>query len=141
MTEQPQAETTEAPKQNKRRNNLIIFALIFAAVFAISYRPSVEAVYCETATAPEKPDAIMLSTLWCPYCYKARKYFLQNKISYCEYNVEDNGKGEQMYADINRSSSTTGMPLGVPILFIGDYQFSGFEQQRIEKALATLKPL
>ena len=45
-----------------------------------------------------------------------------------------------MYDEINRHTNTMGMPLGIPILYIGEYQFSGFEESRIAEALATLKP-
>lgn len=140
MNEQAPEENTEPPAKNKRRNGLLIFAALVAVAAFFAYRPPVTAVYCETIDAPERPDAIMLATPWCPYCYQARKYFLHNNISYCEYNVEDGSKGEQMYTEINQSISATGMPLGVPILFIGDYTFSGFEKARIEQALAALNP-
>lgn len=139
MTEQPQTETTEPVKKNRHRSSLLFFALMAAAVFAFSYRPSIDAVYCKTDTAADNPDVIMLATAWCPYCYQARKYFVHNKISYCEYDIEDNGTGEQMYSQLNSQSNSTGMPLGIPVLYIGDYLFSGFEKSRIEHALTSLK--
>ena len=80
----------------------------------------------------------MLGASWCPYCYKARKYFVDNKVSYCEYDIEDDSKGEQMYARINTNPT---MPLGIPILFIGSYTLSGFDEHSIKKLLSKDKTL
>ena len=84
----------------------------------------------------------MLGASWCPYCDKARKYFVANEINYCEYDIEDDAQGTRKYAQINSSSSNPGMqPLGIPILFIGDSLFSGFDEARIEQALAATEAL
>ena len=136
MTEQEQTENIETEKRNRRPNGLIIFALLAAAVFAISYKPSVEAIYCKAETLSPKPDVIMLGTSWCPYCYKARRYFVNNKISYCEYDIEKNAKGKNMYDGINNNPT---MPLGIPVLFIGDYSLSGFDEPSVEKLLSEIK--
>ncbi|MCK4705514.1 MAG: hypothetical protein KAT90_08550 [Gammaproteobacteria bacterium] len=139
MAEQEQENNSEIPdkKPAKRRfNGLLIFGLFAVIIFTISYKPSIETVYCNTETLSTKPDVVMLGAIWCPYCYKARKYFVDNEVSYCEYDIEDNGKGEQMYADINTNPTT---PLGIPVIFIGDYTFSGFDQRRVEKALSETK--
>jgi glutaredoxin len=125
---------TKPPKH--RLNSLFIFGLIAVAIFAISYKPSIVTTYCNTETLSPKPEAIMLGASWCPYCYKARKYFVEHEISYCEYDIEDNDKGEQMYARINNNPT---MPLAIPVLFIGDYQFIGFDPRSIEKALSESK--
>ncbi|MDH5388493.1 MAG: glutaredoxin family protein [Gammaproteobacteria bacterium] len=130
------SEIPDKKPAKRRFNSLFIFGLFATVIFAISYKPSIETIYCNTETLSTKPDVVMLGAIWCPYCYKARKYFLNNEISYCEYNIEDNGEGEQMYADINTNPL---MPLGIPVLFIGDYTFSGFDQRRIEKALSEIK--
>ena len=140
MAEQEQTDTaeTETPKQARRGNGLLVFALFAAMVFAASYRPSVEAVYCDAKNLSNKPEVIMLGASWCPYCYKARKYFVDNKVSYCEYDIEDDSKGEQMYARINTNPT---MPLGIPILFIGSYTLSGFDEHSIKKLLSKDKTL
>lgn len=130
------SELADKKTSNRRFNGLFIFALFAVIVFGISYRPSIETIYCNTETLLSKPSVIMLGASWCPYCYKARRYFVDNEVSYCEYDIEDNGKGEQMYAQINTHPT---MPLGIPVLFIGDYKFSGFDQRSIEKALSATK--
>ena len=141
MSEQEQTAQTESPKRPRSLNGLVIFAIIFAIVFAISYRPSVEAIYCDKENLLLKPDVVMLGTSWCPYCNKARKYFVNNKISYCEYDIEKNARGKQMYDAIDSKRNQMGMPLGIPVLLIGDYQLSGFDEDNIKKALTKLKPL
>lgn len=134
--------TKPEPRRVRRLSGPIIFALFALVIFGIAYKPAVETVYCNAETLSAKPDVVMLGAVWCPYCYKARKYFVDNAVSYCEYDIEDNGAGAQMYSAINSRASMPGMqPLGIPILFIGDYQFSGFDERRIAKALATLRPL
>ncbi|MCK5001853.1 MAG: hypothetical protein KAS57_02455 [Gammaproteobacteria bacterium] len=139
--------TEQSPEENKqtatsrRVNALPVFALILIAIFAINYKPSIEAIYCNTETLSPKPDVIMLSTSWCPFCYEARRYFTNNEISYCEYDIEVDVKGKDMYDHANRYADQTGMPLGTPVLFIGDHQLSGFDQNRVEKLLSEDKTL
>lgn len=146
MSEQTPIERPETPEpkhpRRRRANGLLMLSLFALIIFAIAYKPSVEAVYCNADTLSKKPDVIMLGASWCPYCYRARKYFVANKINYCEYDIEDDAQGTQRYAQINSGSGKPGMqPLGIPILFIGNYQFSGFDEARIEQALAAAKTL
>ncbi|MCW8831670.1 MAG: hypothetical protein OQK32_09155 [Gammaproteobacteria bacterium] len=128
-------------KNSRQPNGLLIFALLAGFVFAISYRPSIETVYCNAETLSPRPDIIMLSTSWCPYCVQARRYFAHNKIRYCEYDIEKNIKGKKLYDHANRYADKTGMPLGTPVLFIGEHQLSGFDRNRIEELLIKLKLL
>lgn len=143
MAEQEQTDTaeTETSGHTRRGHGLLIFALFAAMVFAVSYRPSVEAIYCNAEILSAEPEVIMLSTSWCPYCYKARRYFVNNEVSYCEYDIEKDNKGRNMYDHANRYANQTGIPLGTPILFIGDHQLSGFDEDRIEELLLKLKLL
>lgn len=140
-TTDTQVSETKPPRR-RRFSGLIAFGFFATIALAVTYRSPVETIYCTTETLSPEPDVIMLGASWCPYCYKARKYFIDNKIDYCEYDIEDDGKGAQMYSQINNRSNIPGLqPAGIPILLIGDYQFSGFEESRIKKALATIKPL
>ena len=138
MSKQEQAKNpeTETPKRTRHGNGLLIFAVFAVIIFAINYKPAIDIVYCDTNTLTSKPEVIMLGASWCPYCYKARRYFVENNIHYCEYDIEDNGEGEQRYANMNTNPI---MPLGIPVLFIGDYKFSGFDQRSVEKALSETK--
>lgn len=146
MTEQTPIDSSEMPEpkppRRRRANGLLVLSLFALIIFAIAYRPSVDAVYCNAETLSTQPDVIMLGASWCPYCYKARKYFVANEINYCEYDIEDGAQGTQRYAQINSASNNPAMqPLGIPILFIGDYQFSGFNEARIKQALAATEAI
>ena len=144
MSEENHINSSESPDtktKNRRPNGLLIFALLAGFVFAISYKPSVETIYCNAETLSPKPEVIMLSTSWCPYCYEARRYFAHSEISYCEYDIEVDIRGKNMYDEANKYADRTGMPLGTPVLFIGDHQTSGFDEDRIEKLLSKDKTL
>ena len=132
---------SDIPKKRKL-NAGFIFILFGFIMIAISYKPSIETVYCNAETLTPKPDVIMLGSSWCPYCYKARQYFTNKKVSYCEYNIEDDGEGQRLYSELNKAQNLPpGMPLGIPIIFIGERWLSGYDEHAIEKALSTLKPL
>ena len=122
-------------------NELLILVVLAAIILIFSHKPSVKAVYCNDKTLSPKPDVIMLGASWCPYCYKARRYFVDNDISYCEYDIESSNEGKRMYDGINQHANKIGAPIGIPVLFIGDSLLSGFEEKAIEKALTTLKTL
>jgi len=136
MTEHKPEESSPSQKNSNRINALPLFAVILIVIFAISYKPSIEPVYCNQQNLSTQPAVIMLGTSWCPYCYQARKYFTENNISYCEYNIEDNGKGEQMY---QRANTNPTIPLGIPVLYIGDYRYSGFDETRVAELLSKNK--
>ena len=136
MAEQEQTETTNTTRQVRRGNGLFFLAVFAAIIFALSYKPQIDTIFCNAETLYPKPQVIMLGASWCSYCYKARKYFTDSEISYCEYDIEDNGEGEQMYADLSNNPL---MPVGIPVLYIGDFKLSGFDQRSIEKALSISK--
>lgn len=111
-------------------NGFVLFALFFLVIFAVTYRPSIETIFCDETTLNPKPDVIMLGAWWCPYCSQARKYLQQNEISYCEYDMERTEEGKRLYKEANGQA--------IPILLIGDSQISGFNEYGIEKALERL---
>lgn len=117
-------------KKPRRVNGIVLFGLLLLAIVAITYRPSVETIVCNETTLEPKPDVIMLGAWWCPYCHQARKYLQYNKISYCEYDMERSDEGKKMYQKVNGQA--------IPILLIGDYKISGFNERSVEKALESL---
>ena len=117
-------------KKPRRVSGIVLFCLLFLAIAAITYRPSVETIVCDDAILETKPDVIMLGAWWCPYCYQARKYLQYNNINYCEYDMERSDEGRKMYHDINGQT--------IPVLLIGDYRISGFNERSIKKALEVL---
>jgi len=128
MTDKP--ANSNGQKKPRRMNGFVLLALFFLVIFAITYRPSIETIFCDETTLNPKPDVIMLGAWWCPYCSQARKYLQQNEISYCEYDMERSEEGKRLYKEVNGQS--------IPILLIGDYQINGFNEYGIEKALERL---
>lgn len=137
MTEENKTEKNTLKK--RKLSAAFIFVAFGLVMIAMSYKPSIETVYCNTETLTPKPEVIMLGASWCPYCYQARRYFVEHGVNYCEYDIEDGGKGEQLYSKMNNTEY--GIILGIPILFIGEQQFSGYDEKKIEQALAKLKAL
>lgn len=117
---------------NKKRhiNGLVVFGALIIIIMIINYRPAVSKIDCTEASLTLKPDVIMLAAWWCPYCYQARRYFQNNNISYCEYDMENSEEGKRLYNDVNGQ--------GIPVLLIGDYQINGFDEKSIETALSEL---
>jgi len=132
MQNEPEQSKTEVSKQKKPRrlNGLLVFGIIALVLVVINYRPPIPTIACTDEIIASRPDAIMLGAWWCTYCYKARKYFNNNKISYCEYDIEHTKKGEQMYQKLNGR--------GIPLLLIGKHQINGFDEYSIERALSEL---
>jgi glutaredoxin 3 len=65
------------------------------------------------------PPAVTLYTsVWCPYCRRAKDLLAQKKVDFGEINVEDDLKfREEMFARSNRRT--------VPQIFIGDKHVGG----------------
>lgn len=115
----------------RRINGLFVLVIAVAVIILINYRPPLAHVYCDENTLTPRPDVIMLGTSWCPYCYEARRYFELNDVNYCEYDVEKSPIGEKLYNDVNGQS--------IPILLIGPYRISGFDETRFEQLMSRLE--
>ena len=122
---QPQA------KRSRKINGLVILMLTVAALVVLTYRPSIEPVYCDEAAREQAPDVIMLGTRWCPYCYQARRYLTDNDIDYCEYDIENSAHGEKLFNDVNGRS--------IPVLLIGDAVVRGFDEGKLDQLLSTIR--
>jgi glutaredoxin len=131
MTE-AEPQDPPAAKKPRRFNSLILFAVLLIALYVINYRPDIATIACTDDIIATEPDVIMLGTWWCPYCADARRYFHDNEIHYCEYDIERTAKGKQMYDELGGN--------GIPVLIIGDkYRLEGYDERMIEKALALTK--
>jgi glutaredoxin len=128
MTDKPASNTEQ--KKPRRMHGFVLFALFMLAIFVLTYRPSVDTIFCDETTLNPRPDVIMLGAWWCPYCRQARRYLEDNEISYCEYDMERSDEGKRLYNQVNGQA--------IPILLIGDYQINGFNERSIEKALERL---
>ena len=115
--------------KRKRRGLYFVIFLFFALIF-FSQHEAVVTIDCTPEIIANKPDVIMLGAWWCSYCYQAKKYFQQNNVHYCEYDMENTPTGKQLYQQHGGGA--------VPILLIGKYQLNGFSEQQIETALGSL---
>ena len=125
---------TDIPDDNtpgkKRVNGILLFGALMLAIIAVTYRPTVETIYCDKTTLNPKPDVIMLGAVWCTYCAQARRYLQHNKVSYCEYDMEQSAEGKRLYKKAKGQV--------IPVLLIGEYQINGFNEHSIETALENL---
>ena len=96
----------------------------------LSRHESVETIDCNADIIASNPDVIMLGAWWCTYCYQTKRYFQENNIHYCEYDMENTLEGKRLYEKHGGGA--------VPILLIGKYRLSGFNEQQIEAALDLL---
>ncbi|MFV2005235.1 MAG: glutaredoxin family protein [Gammaproteobacteria bacterium] len=130
------ASNTNKDKDQKRKmsgrkkGGLFVVILLLVGFIIINRSEPVETIDCTPEIIASKPDVIMLGAWWCSYCYKAKKYFQRNNIHYCEYDMESTITGKRLYQEHGGGA--------VPILLIGDYQLSGFNEQQVESALSLI---
>ena len=84
-------------------------------------------VKCATDVAEESATVVMLSTSWCQYCRRARSYFVDHGVRYCEWDIEQTKRG----AELHRQSRLK----GVPIIYVGDEVVVGFNRNQIAQLL------
>lgn len=118
-------------RPKRKRNGIIILVVFAVAMIFLNRQEPVSTVDCTPEIIAKKPDVIMLGAWWCTYCYQAKKYFQKNKISYCEYDMENTEQGQLLYKKHGGGA--------VPIILIGEYTLKGYSEQQIDAALATLK--
>ncbi|GAA0822730.1 glutaredoxin domain-containing protein [Colwellia asteriadis] len=61
---------------------------------------------------------VMYTTSSCGYCAKARKHFTAHNIKYVEKNIDKSTRYKHEFKQIKGK--------GVPLIFMGEYQMSGF---------------
>jgi glutaredoxin 3 len=70
------------------------------------------------------------STPTCPYCKRAKAYLTEKEIEFTDYDVaSDKEKAKEM---IEKSGQ-----MGVPVIYVGDTLIIGFNQAKIDEALAA----
>ncbi len=72
---------------------------------------------------------VIYSTQTWPWCHRAKEYLSQKKIAFTEYDVgQDRAKADEM---IKKSGQ-----MGVPVILVGDDVIVGFNQKKLDEALA-----
>ena len=137
QTENSKNNNTEPEHKGRRRKGmgmgLFIIMFLFFIFIVFNQHEVVNTIDCTPQIIASKPDVIMLGAWWCSYCYRAKKYFQQNNIHYCEYDMENTTIGKQLYQQHGAGA--------VPILLIGQYQLNGFSEPQVETALSLLNEL
>ena len=78
----------------------------------------------------ENKDIKVYSTPTCPWCKKVKDYLQEKNEQFTEYNVaQDREKLQEMV-------QMTGQR-GVPVVVVGDKVIVGFNQSKIDEALAA----
>jgi glutaredoxin len=127
MQENSQQNKVAEHFRPRRLSGFFVLAMVVFGLIVFSYKPTIARVHCDEAILRTNPQVIMLSTRWCPYCYEARRYLTENKISYCEYDIERSRQGEKMFNDVNGQA--------IPVLIVDKYMMSGFDESRLEQLL------
>jgi glutaredoxin len=117
-------------RPKRKRGGLFVIAALIIGMIALTRHESVETIDCDADIIASKPDVIMLGAWWCTYCNQAKRYFQKNNIHYCEYDMENTLEGKRLYEKYGGGA--------VPILLIGKYRLSGFNERQIEAALDLL---
>ena len=129
--ENQQEKPSPRPSRSRRVNPFLLIAIIFVALVIYNHKPAIPHIYCNDDILKTKPEVIVLGTWWCPSCYQARRYLSENQISYCEYDIERSAEGEKLFNEVNGRV--------IPVLLVGDYMMSGFDEQRIEQVLSRAR--
>ncbi|MFT4561042.1 MAG: glutaredoxin [Gammaproteobacteria bacterium] len=107
---------------------LAIVALFIVATQNMRPAP-IAAVQCASETVEKTVDVVMLSASWCRYCRAARRYFVTNKVNYCEWDIELSTRGAALY---ERSAHKA-----IPIIYLGDEVIVGFSQDQLSHSLSA----
>lgn len=71
----------------------------------------------------------MYSTKWCPYCKKARAYFVARGMQYEEIDIEASDGARREYKELGGK--------GVPLIFVGKKRMQGFSEQAMDALLKS----
>lgn len=70
-------------------------------------------------------NVVMYSAEWCGYCKKARKYFIENNISFIEYDIEKDSSAKQRHKAMGAK--------GIPVILKGKKRMNGFSIKGFEQ--------
>ncbi|HQK99241.1 MAG TPA: glutaredoxin family protein [Smithellaceae bacterium] len=76
----------------------------------------------------QKPEVVLYTTSWCPYCKKAKDFFRARGIAYTEYDIERDRSAAE---DLRRLSAARSIPFAV----VNGERISGYAPEAYEDAL------
>ncbi len=86
-------------------------------------------VRCDIDRQPDADTVVMLSASWCGYCRRARAWLQDERVDYCEYDVETTATGRAMF---DRAPARV-----IPIIMIRGDTFVGFDRVEVAQSLAV----
>ena len=80
----------------------------------------------------QSQPVIIYSTTWCAFCKRAKSYFEEKGVAFVEKDVEQDAEAyKELMAKINDNFQ------GVPVIDIKGTVILGFDQPKIDAALAV----
>ena len=107
---------------------ILVFALV-STWFIARPGPSATPVYCDRDKPANEVDVVMLSAEWCTYCRRARRFFVDQSINYCEHDIETSETGRRLYEQSEVKV--------IPIIRIRDELLVGYSKPEIKHALMS----
>jgi len=92
---------------------------------------AVAPAYCPDGAEPEDGTIIMLTTTWCGYCARARRFLSEAGVAYCEYDTEQSARGAALYRRFGGR--------GVPVIIAGDRVQHGFSEPALSELVRALR--
>ena len=80
------------------------------------------------AVADKNHEVVLYTTSWCPYCTKARNFFLSRNIPFTEYDVEKDRDAAARKRELDPKG-------GVPFAIINGRPIHGYSENSYERAL------
>ncbi len=71
---------------------------------------------------------IIYSTPTCHFCQLAKEFFTKNNVEYTDYDVSQDAEKRQEMIEKSKQ-------MGVPVIFIDDEMFVGFDEAKLTTAL------
>lgn len=109
------------------RNKIFIYSGIAILFAGLIWWAIPDPEYCQKNFVQRDHQVVMFSTRWCPYCKRARDFFNEKGIQFCEYNVYKGSPNLAAFEDLGEGV--------VPLIVIGDEVYIGFSRTIIEHAL------
>lgn len=72
----------------------------------------------KTKNQAKSSKVVMYSAPWCGYCKKAKRYFVENKIPFIEYDIENDSRAKQRHKKMGAT--------GVPVILYKGKRMNGF---------------
>ena len=121
----------QAVQQTSRRFGPwpFIVVVVLATWWMARSNRAVEPVFCEAVDAWSPADVVMLSAEWCPYCRRARRFFVEENINYCEHDIENSEMGRRLYEQSDVKV--------IPIITINEDVLVGFSRHQILQTLVS----